>query len=48
MTKKVLITGVYGLIGNAIYRRLMASPEAYEVHGLARRSMIEGRQNGWA
>lgn len=35
--KKVLITGVYGLIGNVIYRRLLEQPEAYEVHGLSRR-----------
>ncbi|MCD6285917.1 MAG: NAD(P)-dependent oxidoreductase [Anaerolineae bacterium] len=35
--KKVLITGVYGLIGNAVYRRLLDHPEAYEVHGLSRR-----------
>ncbi|MCJ7551828.1 MAG: NAD-dependent epimerase/dehydratase family protein, partial [Anaerolineae bacterium] len=35
--KKVLITGVYGLIGNAAYRRLLGHPEAYEVHGFSRR-----------
>lgn len=43
MTKKVLITGVYGLIGNAIYQRLMREPEAYEVHGLARRRHASDR-----
>ncbi len=37
MTKKVLITGVYGLVGNVIYRHLLQSPEAYEVYGLSRR-----------
>ena len=35
--KKVLITGVYGLIGSVVYDRLCAQPEAYEVYGLARR-----------
>lgn len=35
--KKVLITGVYGLIGNAAYRRLVGDADTYEVHGLARR-----------
>jgi NAD+ dependent glucose-6-phosphate dehydrogenase len=36
-TRKVLITGVYGLIGSVVYDRLSALPDAYEVHGLARR-----------
>jgi nucleoside-diphosphate-sugar epimerase len=36
--KKVLITGVYGLIAGAVYRRLSALPERYEVHALARRA----------
>ena len=40
--KKVLITGVYGLIGNVAYRRLVESGEDYEVHGLARRRMRTG------
>ena len=35
--KKVLITGVYGLIGSVVYDRLRGQPEAYEVYGLARR-----------
>jgi nucleoside-diphosphate-sugar epimerase len=35
--KKVLITGVYGLIGGAVYKRLCAQPESYETYGLARR-----------
>lgn len=37
MAKKILITGVYGLIGNVIYRDLIRTPEAYDVYGLARR-----------
>jgi nucleoside-diphosphate-sugar epimerase len=36
-SKKVLITGVYGLIGSTVYDRLCAQPDAYEVYGLARR-----------
>jgi nucleoside-diphosphate-sugar epimerase len=35
--RKVLITGVYGLIGNVVYDRLCEQPDAYEVYGLARR-----------
>lgn len=35
--QSVLVTGVYGLIGNVIYRRLALQPDLYEVHGLARR-----------
>ncbi len=35
--KKVLITGVYGLIGNAVYQRLLDRSDAYAVYGLARR-----------
>jgi nucleoside-diphosphate-sugar epimerase len=41
--KRVLITGVYGLIGNAIYRRLSEDPESYEVHGLSRRRHSSAR-----
>ena len=41
--KKVLITGVYGLIGGAVYRRLTASPDAYDVYGLARRRKPSAR-----
>jgi NAD+ dependent glucose-6-phosphate dehydrogenase len=36
--KRVLITGVYGLIASAVYRRLTAMPERYEVYALARRA----------
>ena len=35
--KRVLITGVYGLIIDEVHRRLPADPEAYEAHGLSRR-----------
>jgi nucleoside-diphosphate-sugar epimerase len=41
--KRVLITGVYGLIGNAVYARLMASGDAYDVYGLARRAQPSSR-----
>jgi uronate dehydrogenase/NAD+ dependent glucose-6-phosphate dehydrogenase len=41
--KSVLITGVYGLIGNAVYRRLLDHPDAYQVHGLARRRHASDR-----
>ena len=34
---KVLITGVHGLVGNAVYRYLAAMPDRYEPYGLARR-----------
>ncbi|HCR17626.1 MAG TPA: NAD(P)-dependent oxidoreductase, partial [Candidatus Latescibacteria bacterium] len=36
--KKVLVTGVYGLIAGAIYRKLSKLPDQYEVYALARRS----------
>jgi len=35
--KKVLVTGVYGLIAGAVYDHLQARPESYEVYALARR-----------
>ena len=35
--KKVLITGVYGLIAGAIYRHFQAQPGQYDVYALARR-----------
>ena len=37
-TTRVLVTGVYGLIAGAIYRRLRAQPERYDVYALARRT----------
>ena len=35
--RKVLVTGVYGLIPGAIYEHLMQSPDAYDTYALARR-----------
>ena len=37
MAKKVMVTGVYGLIAGAIYKQLAKSPDKYDVYGLARR-----------
>ena len=37
VAKKVLVTGVYGLIAGAIYNRLQAQPDKYDVYALARR-----------
>jgi nucleoside-diphosphate-sugar epimerase len=33
---KVHITGVYGLIGNLVYRHLHAQPDRYDVYGSGR------------
>lgn len=41
--KKVMITGVYGLIGGAVYRKMIQSSERYEVYGLARRTQPSDR-----
>jgi nucleoside-diphosphate-sugar epimerase len=41
--QRVLVTGAYGLIGNDVYRRLNASPERYQVHGLVRRRAASER-----
>ncbi len=35
--KKILVTGVYGLIAGAVFRHLHAQSDQYEVYGLARR-----------
>ena len=43
MAKKVLITGVYGLIGNVVYKELMQNPDAYDVYGLTRRRVSSDR-----
>ena len=43
MVKKVLITGVYGLIGNVVYRELMHKSGAFDVYGLARRRASSDR-----
>ena len=41
--KKILITGVNGLVGNIVYRKLLESPEAYDVYGLSRRRAASDR-----
>lgn len=43
--KKVLITGVYGLIGGEIYLALEAQPERYLPYGLARRRFPSDRSS---
>ena len=35
--KKILITGVSGLIGSTVYQRLIQEPERYDVYGFSRR-----------
>jgi NAD+ dependent glucose-6-phosphate dehydrogenase len=40
---KVHITGVYGLIGNLVYRHLSEQPDRYDVYGSGRRSMSSTR-----
>ncbi len=40
---KVHITGVYGLIGNLVYRHLHAQPDRYDVYGSGRRTMNSTR-----
>jgi nucleoside-diphosphate-sugar epimerase len=42
---KVLITGVYGLIGGAVYRHLVDRPVRYTVHGLSRRRVPSDRSS---
>jgi uronate dehydrogenase len=39
----VLVTGAYGLIGNLIYARLAAQPEAYNIFGMVRRMQPSSR-----
>jgi nucleoside-diphosphate-sugar epimerase len=41
--KKVLVTGVYGLIPGAIYKGLQVQPELYDVYALARRRVHSDR-----
>ncbi|MDP6037787.1 MAG: NAD(P)-dependent oxidoreductase [Candidatus Latescibacteria bacterium] len=43
MAKKVLVTGVYGLIAGAVYDWLNEQPEKYEAYGLARRQISSDR-----
>ncbi len=38
-----MITGVYGLIGGAVYRKLIQSSERYDLFGLARRTQPSDR-----
>lgn len=40
---KVHITGVYGLIGNLVYRHLQAQPDRYDVYGSGRRKLSSVR-----
>ena len=40
---KVHITGVYGLIGNLVYRHLHAQPDRYDVYGSGRRTLSSVR-----
>ncbi len=40
---KVHITGVYGLIGNLVYRHLSEQPNRYDVYGSGRRTMSSER-----
>lgn len=40
---RVLVTGVSGLIGGAVYKRLTAQPERYDVWGLSRRAQPSER-----
>ena len=43
MAKKILVTGVYGLIASAVYRQLQAQAGEYEVYALARRRVASDR-----
>lgn len=40
---KIHVTGVYGLIGNLVYRQLMAQDGKYDVYGSGRRVMSSAR-----
>jgi nucleoside-diphosphate-sugar epimerase len=42
-TKKVLITGAHGLIGNLVYAHLAMQPGLYDVYGLVRRLQPSSR-----
>lgn len=41
--KKVLITGVYGLIASTVYQHLNTQPDRYDLYGLARRFQPSAR-----
>ena len=40
---KVLVTGVYGLVAGAIYKKLKAQPETYDASALSRRRVLSDR-----
>ena len=42
-TKKVMVTGVYGLIAGAVYKHMAQLPDQYDVYGLARRRQDSDR-----
>jgi NAD+ dependent glucose-6-phosphate dehydrogenase len=44
--RRVLVTGAYGLVGNAIYRRLADAPDRYDAWGLVRRRAPSARLPG--
>lgn len=41
--KKIMITGVYGLIASAVYEHLVKQPEKYDVYAMARRRTSSSR-----
>ena len=41
--KKIMVTGVFGLIAGAIYNKLVSQPDKYDVYGLARRRQDSDR-----
>ncbi len=43
VVKKVLITGVSGLVGGVVFRRLQREPQKYEVYGLDRSEELSAR-----
>ena len=43
MAKKILITGISGLVGSAIYLHMSQWPERYELFGLGRRRDVSER-----
>lgn len=44
--KRILVTGVYGLIAGCIYKELAAQPDRYDVRALARRKQPSERAPG--
>ena len=41
--KKILITGISGLVGSSAYLRLVKQPDKYQVYGLGRRRVLSER-----